>query len=784
MNLKSLVSIKTLQTFFTKLTELFATKEELSEGLTLKADEGHNHDGQYYTESEVDNKLDAKSDKTHNHDDVYYTESEINTKLSGKSDTGHTHDDRYLTEEETTNAITTAKNTLQANIDNKADKNHGNHVPTIQTADNKIFLRNDNTWAEITPENIGAATLADLNTTESNVSTQLGVQFNEVIQPALDLKQDKSSALQLGETSSTAYRGDRGAVAYTHSQVTHAPSDAQKNSDITKAEIEAKLTGEIESHSHNGQYYSETEIDTKLAAISNAAYTKEQIDEQLALRDRMHTSLYPTGTAIPANADLNTINYIKVGCYYCGANATVATLVNCPTNIAFMMEVISPLSTSYDDEETRTWVYRLRRLTIHNTGEQYLQLVSSGATAGEFTYGTWSKVALKSEIDSAIASHAHNNLYYSKSEVDTKLTNVADANRLYYKGNVGSTAVYFPLANFVVDSSSNYGNIMLSGRMGRWENIGAANFDIMLVNRSNNKDGNTITATVTAQGEVATALGVADIVIYKQEDLSHKAYIKATGYVIWDLEYKENQHSIVYDGTSSTDVPAGELIWSLSTANKSILSPAGALSQTGTPSQNSDLTTKSYVDGRISNHSHSKPQPGNYFVDGYAGMTSDGVMEVGKYQDWHNTNDETIDYSVRVQCDSSNGNTVYLPQKTGRLAVLEDCGTYLNRNNDLNTTESNKVYKMQFAQVNGNADLMPDTSWWSLIRLQHGGYDAGYWQDIAVSFSGEMKVRYNQNGTFGPWRQVMFTDNIWVGTQAEYDAIATKNSNTLYLIKE
>lgn len=30
----------------------------------------------------------------------------------------------------------------------------------------------------------------------------------------------------------------------------HAPANAQKNSDITKAEIEAKLTGVITSHSH------------------------------------------------------------------------------------------------------------------------------------------------------------------------------------------------------------------------------------------------------------------------------------------------------------------------------------------------------------------------------------------------------------------------------------------------------------------------------------------------------------------------------------------------------
>ena len=54
--------------------------------------------------------------------------------------------------------------------------------------------------------------------------------------------------LALGETSLTAYRGDRGKTAYDHSQAAHAPNDAQKNSDITKTEIEAKLTGEISSH--------------------------------------------------------------------------------------------------------------------------------------------------------------------------------------------------------------------------------------------------------------------------------------------------------------------------------------------------------------------------------------------------------------------------------------------------------------------------------------------------------------------------------------------------------
>lgn len=37
-----------------------------------------------------------------------------------------------------------------------------------------------------------------------------------------------------------------------HIAAAHAPSNAQKNSDITKAEIEAKLAGEISSHTHAG----------------------------------------------------------------------------------------------------------------------------------------------------------------------------------------------------------------------------------------------------------------------------------------------------------------------------------------------------------------------------------------------------------------------------------------------------------------------------------------------------------------------------------------------------
>ena len=76
------------------------------------------------------------------------------------------------------------------------------------------------------------------------------------------------SNLALGTTSSTAFRGDQGNTAYIHSQAAHAPANAQANADITKEEIEAKLTGNIISHTHS-QYIDDTELGTKVLTKDN-----------------------------------------------------------------------------------------------------------------------------------------------------------------------------------------------------------------------------------------------------------------------------------------------------------------------------------------------------------------------------------------------------------------------------------------------------------------------------------------------------------------------------------
>ena len=102
-------------------------------------------------ESELGDQIAEKSPIGHIHDDIYYTEDEIDDIVSALQ---KEIDNDVLAEKE---RAMEAESVLQANIDKKANESHGNHIPEPQTADNAMFLRNDNTWAKVTPSNIGAA---------------------------------------------------------------------------------------------------------------------------------------------------------------------------------------------------------------------------------------------------------------------------------------------------------------------------------------------------------------------------------------------------------------------------------------------------------------------------------------------------------------------------------------------------------------------------------------------------------------------------------------------------
>ena len=96
---------------------------------------------------------------------------------------------------------------------------------------------------------VGGATAASIKTKyESNADTNA---FTNALKAKLDsITEIFTTALKTNYDSAYNWISTNGAAVLAHISSAHAPANAQKNSDITKAEIEAKLTGEITTHTH------------------------------------------------------------------------------------------------------------------------------------------------------------------------------------------------------------------------------------------------------------------------------------------------------------------------------------------------------------------------------------------------------------------------------------------------------------------------------------------------------------------------------------------------------
>ena len=100
-------------------------------------------------------------------------------------------------------------------------------------------------------------------------------------------------------------------------------------------------------------------------------------------------TLIPYGTTIPANANLNSTDYVKVGIYVQSQSATVQTFTNCPTQSAFTMKVRN--STKLDIDTTgKAYEYIVREL-IDIRANHYIQWCSANANA-EWSYQPWYKI--------------------------------------------------------------------------------------------------------------------------------------------------------------------------------------------------------------------------------------------------------------------------------------------------------------------------------------------------------------------------------------------------------
>lgn len=200
----------------------------------------------------------------------------LQTAVNGKSNSGHTHDDRYYTESE-----------VDTKLSGKANSSHGNHVPTTETANNAKFLRNDNTWQTVTPDNIGAAkashgthvsysTTAPVMDGTASVGTAVTVARSDHKHPT---DTSRASATDLsshtGDTTKHITSDERTGwnSAKTHASSTHARTDATKvEASSTNGNIKINGTEtKVYTHPSGTNPHGTTKSDVGLGNVPNVA---------------------------------------------------------------------------------------------------------------------------------------------------------------------------------------------------------------------------------------------------------------------------------------------------------------------------------------------------------------------------------------------------------------------------------------------------------------------------------------------------------------------------------
>lgn len=314
------------------------------------------------------------------------------------------------------------------------------------------------------------------------------------------------------------------------------------------------------AHTHDDRYYTETEIDSKLNGKSNTGhthddryYTESEMNTKLAGKsDTSHSHITHLTNEIAAGADLNTVK--TAGWYKCPISATAAGLKNCPTKIAFAMEVLINAGVTqkvYEYDSSVPKVY-IRNFYYGAWGEwKRIYTTADKPTAGEIGAAASSHTHTKAQISDFPTSMPASDVYawakaptkpsYSKGEVGLgNVDNTADsAKSVKYATSAGSAGAV-AWANVsgkpttFAPSAHNHDDLyyqkskvdgLLSGKAAASHKHGAA--DITSVNAS------AITGTIAAANlpsfvdDVLEGYYGSDGVFYKNHDASTGKYSNA-----------------------------------------------------------------------------------------------------------------------------------------------------------------------------------------------------------------------------------------------------------------
>lgn len=155
------------------------------------------------------------TDFAHTHDDRYYTESEVDAKLNGKANSSHTH---AAADIKSVNASAITGTIAAANLPSFVD----DVLEGYYNATDKKFYKNYDASAKT----YSNAYTGETDKIYVNLNDNKNYRWSGSVYVVI------SETIALGETSSTAYRGDRGKAAYNHSQITSGNPHKVTKSDV------------------------------------------------------------------------------------------------------------------------------------------------------------------------------------------------------------------------------------------------------------------------------------------------------------------------------------------------------------------------------------------------------------------------------------------------------------------------------------------------------------------------------------------------------------------------
>ena len=415
-------------------TSVFVTKEDADAAYAAIE---HNHNDRYYTESEVDSKLADKANATHTHaigdvSNLQETIEGLEQDIAGKANAEHTHDDRYFTETEVTKKLATKADTghKHAASDVTSGTFELDRIPTITDA--KIAGMSASKLTGTIPtanlpsyvdDVVEGATTSDFPETGEAGKIYVATSTNKTYRWSGSGYVEISASLALGTTSSTAFRGDYGNIAYTHATAkgaafgsglykitTNAQGHVTAATAVTKADITA--LGIPGSDTNTNTTYTLTKSGSTITLSGSDGSSTSVTDANTTY------SLGSFGITATA-AELNKLDGVTATAtelnYVDGVTSNIQTQLNGKASSGHTHDVATADTDGFMSAEDKAKLDGLEEIDT-------------------------SVFVTKEDADAAYAAieHNHNDRYYTESEVDSKLADKANATHTHAIGDVSN----------------------------------------------------------------------------------------------------------------------------------------------------------------------------------------------------------------------------------------------------------------------------------------------------------------------------------------------------------